>query len=342
MSPETGTKNIHLLHGDDSFSLSRRIKELLASGGDVAEVDMNTTRLDGKLASFEDIQTAVSTLPFFGGARWIVVDSALNKIDKSKTEKFTRLLESLPPTNQLVLTVEDHTKWRKDADGRWIQVWEMLNEGHWLIKWATAHPDAIEVLDFPLPDERAMDAWVIAEVKRQGGKIEPEAAHELTIHVGNETSIASQEIGKLLMYVNFARAVTAKDVIELVSSEGSADVFVMLDAMMEGRVKEAQGLMHQLLEQDPPEVILGALSHRLRQLLQVREALDTREDLKVLVDRKVIFNNQVGKYTNQARRFSMAQLEGIYRRLLEIDLKAKTTFADMDTDLEMLVVEVNH
>ncbi len=342
MSPENGAKHIHLLHGDDNFSLSRRIKEMLAAAGDPAEVDMNTTRLDGKLASFEDIQTAAATLPFFGGARWIVVDSALTKIDKSKTEKFTKLLESLPPTNHLVLTVDDHTKWRKDGDGRWMQVWETLNETHWLMKWAAAHADTIEVLAFALPDEKAMDAWVIAEVKRQGGKIEPDAAHELTVHVGNETSIASQEIGKLLMYVNFARAITAKDVIELVSVEGSADVFVMLDALMEGRVKEAQSLMHQLLEQDPPEVILGALSHRMRQLLQVREALDTREDLKVLVDRKVIFNNQVGKYTNQARRFSMAQLRGIHRRLLEIDLKSKTTFADMDADLETLVVEINH
>jgi len=341
MSPENSAKHIHLLHGDDSFSLSRRIKELLAAAGDPAEVDMNTTRLDGRQASFEDIQTAVSTLPFFGGARWIVVDAALAKIDKSKTEKFTKLLESLPPTNHLVLTVEDHTKWRKDADGRWMQVWETLNETHWLMKWAAAHADAIQVLAFALPDEKAMDAWVTAEVKRQGGRIEPDAAHELTVHVGNETSIASQEISKLLMYVNFARAITAKDVIELVSVEGSADVFVMLDALMEGRVKEAQSLMHQLLEQDPPEVILGARSHRLRQLLQVREALDAREDLKVLVERKVIFNNQVSKYTSQARRFSMVQLEALHHRLLEIDLKSKTTFAEMDTDLEMLVVEIN-
>ena len=332
--------NIHILHGDDGFSLNRRIKELLAGAGDPAEVDMNTTRLDGKQVSFEDIQTAASTLPFFGGARWIIVDAALAKIDKAKTEKFIKLLDTLPPTNHLVLVIEDHPKWRKDADGKWMQVWETLHETHWLMKWVKEHRENTEVTAFPLPDERAMDAWVTAEVKRQGGSIEAEAAHEMTMHVGNETSIASQEITKLLTYVNFARAITAKDVIELVSAEGSADVFVMLDALMEGRAKEAQGLMHRLLEEEPPEVILGALSHRLRQLIQVREALDAREDLKVLVERKVIFSNQVGKYTNQARRFSMERLEALYHRLLEIDLKSKTTFGEMDTDLETLVLEL--
>ena len=332
--------NLHILHGDDGFSLSRRIKEILSKAGDPAEVEMNTTRLDGKQASIDEIQMAISTLPFFGGARWIIVDSALNKIDKSRTEKFQRLLENLPPSNHLVLAIEDHQRWRKDANGAWIQVWETLHEGHWLMQWAAAHRAQTEVLSFPLPDEKAMDAWVSAEVKRQGGTIEPEAARELSRHVGNETSIASQEIGKLLMYVNYARAITAKDVIELVSVEGSADVFVMLDALVEGRVKEAQALMHRLLEEEPPEVILGAVSHRFRQLLLVREALDAREDLKVLVERKVIFGNQVSKYSTHARRFSMARLEAIYRRLFEMDLKAKTSFSEMDSDLEMLVVEV--
>ena len=98
MTDETRSTNIHILHGDDGFSLNRRIKEMLSSAGEPSEVDMNTTRLDGKQVSFEDIQTAASTLPFFGGARWIIVDAALAKIDKSKTEKFIKLLDTLPPT----------------------------------------------------------------------------------------------------------------------------------------------------------------------------------------------------------------------------------------------------
>jgi DNA polymerase III delta subunit len=174
------TINIHILHGDDSFSLNRKIKELLSAAGDATEVDMNTTRLDGKQASFDEIVVAATTLPFFGGSRWIVLDSALSKIDKSKVEKFQKLLDTLPETNHFVMIVEDNQRWRKDAAGRWIQVWETLHENHWLAQWAQAHTDKVEVLPFPLPDEKAMDAWVSAEVKRQGGKIEPEAARELS------------------------------------------------------------------------------------------------------------------------------------------------------------------
>jgi DNA polymerase III delta subunit len=133
--------------------------------------------------------------------------------------------------------------------------------------------------------------------------------------------------------------VCSSDLIELVSVEGSADVFVMLDALVEGRAKEAQSLMHRLLEEDPPEVILGAVSHRFRQIILVREALDAREDLKTLIDRKVIFNNQAGKYTTQARRFKMEKLEGFYRRLLEMDLQSKTFQTDLASNLELFVLE---
>lgn len=332
--------NVHLLHGDDTFSLNRCIRDLLAAAGDPAEVEMNTTRLDGRQVSFDEIQNVANTLPFFGGARWVIVDAALSKIDKARTEKFMHLLDALPLSNHLVLAVEDHQRWRKDRNGSWIQVWETLNEGHWLMKWAAAHAAQVEIREFSLPDERAMDAWVSAEAKRQGGTIEAEAAHELSRHVGSETSIASQEITKLLTYVDFERAISAKDVVTLVSDEGSADVFVMLDDLTEGRTQAAQNLMHRLLEEDPPEVILGAVSHRFRQLIQVREVLDEHEDLKVLVERKVIFNNQINKYTQQARRFNMAELEAIYRHLLEIDLKAKVSFTDIESDLETLVVEI--
>jgi DNA polymerase-3 subunit delta len=335
-------KNIHIFHGDDGFSLNRKVKELLSGAGNATEIEMNTARLDGKQASFDEIVTAATTLPFFGGSRWIILDSALSKVDKSKVEKFQKLLAALPGTNQMVMLIEDHQRWRKDANGRWIQVWETLHEGHWLMEWAQAHISQTEVLPFALPDEKAMDGWVSAEVNRQGGKIEAEAARELSRHVGNETSIASQEIGKLLMYVNYARPITAKDVIEMVSDEGSADVFIMLDALVEGREKEAQSLLRRLLEEDPPEVILGAVSHRFRQLIQVREALDEHEDLKVLVDRKVIFNNQSAKYAGHARRFSMEKLKVLYKQLLDMDIQSKTSQIDLGANLELFLMEVAH
>ncbi|KAF0111276.1 MAG: DNA polymerase III subunit delta [Chloroflexi bacterium] len=331
--------NFHLLRGDDAYSTAQTVKKLTQSLDADFDAAMNSSRLDGKTVSFEDLQMAVTTLPFFGLNRLVVVDSALAKIDKSKQEKFLKLLDSAPESTHLILLVEDHRKWRRDANGSWMQTWETLSPSHWLVKWIEAHENA-EIIDLSLPEEKNMDAWVNAEAKRQGGAFDPEAARELAQHTGNDTGIASQEIAKLLTYVDFKRPVNQTDVLECVSVEGSADVFVMLDELVDGKTKQAQSLMRRLLEETPPEAVLGAVIHRFRQLIQVREALDAREDLKMLVDRKVIFSNQIAKYTSAARRFSMPQLEGIFKRLLEMDVQAKTSQVELETNLEMLVLEL--
>jgi DNA polymerase-3 subunit delta len=333
--------NIHLVRGDDVYSTALHIKKIAASLGADFDASLNLSRLDGKVTSLEELQTAVSTLAFFGSNRLVILDSALAKVEKGKPERFLKILDSMPPSTHLVMIVEDHRKWRRDNNGEWTQVWESLTPTHWLIKWLQAHPNA-EVTDMALPDEKSMDKWILAEAKRQGGVFEGEAASELTRHIGNDTGIASQEIAKLLMYVDFKRPVSAQDVIEGVSVEGSADVYVMLDALMEGKTQQAQSLMHRLLGDSAPEVILGALTHRFRQLVQVRDALDSGEDIKVLVDRKVIFNNQVNKYTSAARRFSMPQLKTLFKRLLEMDIQAKTSQVDLETNLELLVVELDN
>jgi DNA polymerase-3 subunit delta len=248
-------------------------------------------------------------------------------------------LESAPESTHLILFVEDRLKWRRELNGSWAQDWETLSSSHWLVKWFESHSN-VEVVDLALPEEKNMDAWVSAEAKRQGGIFLPEAARELVEHTGNDTGIASQEIGKLLMYVNFDHPVSQADVLECVSVEGSADVFEMLDLLVEGKTRQAQSMIRRLLDDTLPEVIFGAIIHRFRQIIQVREALDSHEDLRTLVEKKVIFSNQIGKYSSAARRFSMKQLEGIYKRLLEMDVQAKTSQVDLDTNLEMFVVEL--
>ena len=186
-----------------------------------------------------------------------------------------------------------------------------------------------------------MPNWITREVKELGGKIEADAAGELAAHVGNETSIASQEIVKLLTYVNSARPVTREDVMLLVSESGSADAFAMTDALAEGRSKEAQQMMRTLLDDNPPEVVLGAIIFRFRQLIQVREALDAGDNLQSLVEKRIVFGGkQLDAIQRQARRFSLTALKAIYRHLLEIDLQAKTSQVDLASNLEMLVMEL--
>jgi DNA polymerase III delta subunit len=332
-------QNIRLLHGDDSFSMQREIRRQTRSLLNPADADMNSLRLEGKTASLEEIQTAVSTLSFFGSDRLVLLEGLPAKMEKARQEKFLKILDGMPESTTLLLVMEDHPRWRM-VNGQWAQTWEILNDTHWLQRWAKGKPNVL-IRPFALPQVREMDSWILKEAKEQGGTFSNEAAHELTQTIGNDTSIASQEIGKLLMYVNGSRPVSRADVILLVSEAGSSDVFSMLDAMCEGRTREAQLLLHRQLDDTPPEMILGAVVHRFRQLIQVREALDSGEDLRGLVAQRVIFAGRAAdRAASQARRYSLADLSSIYRRLLDLDIQSKTSASDLETNLELLVVQV--
>lgn len=332
--------NVHLLRGDDSYAISQQVKSIASSLGADFDPSMNLSRMDGRSATLDEIHQAVSTLPFFGSTRLVIIDSAINKIDKNNSAAFISILDSVPPTTVLVLIVEDQQKWRK-VENEWARVWETLAPNHWLVQWFASHPHA-RIVDLGLPDAREMDTWIVAEGRRQGGKLEPAAAYELSRHTGTDTSIASQEIAKLLMYVDFTRPVTREDVLELVSAEGSVDVFEMLDHLFEGKTREAQALMRELLDDTPPEVVLGAVIHRVRQLILLCEAMDTGGDVKELARKAGIFANKLESYRNAARRIGMTGLEAVYRHLLEIDVQAKTSGSDLSTNLELLVMKIGN
>lgn len=332
-----GKPNLHLLRGDDQYSIKLRISQIQESLGADFDAAMNLSRLDGRSVSLEEIRTAVTTLPFFGSSRLVIVEHPLGKGEKSRQEPLTVVLNSVSPSTHLVLVVEDHQKWRRDQGG-WQQAWETLNESHWLVKWFASNPQA-EILDAGLPDLRQMPTWITSEVKRQNGKIEPAAASELSEHIGNDTSIASQEIAKLLMYVDFKRAVTREDVLELVSAEGGADVFDMLDKLMSGQTKEAQAMMHRLLDDSQPEILLGAVIHRFRQLLLMSEIMEYGEEPSDSARKLGILPKKAGDYVNAARRYGPDKLQNLYHRLLEIDLQAKTSQADLASNLELLVMQ---
>ena len=328
---------IHLLRGDDAHGIALWINKFIISLGESFDPSMNLSRLDGNTTNFDNIQLAISTLPFFTGDRLVILENAIEKIDTARIDSYTAMLSALPPTTQLVLLVEDRQKWRKTAQG-WERVWETLTPTHWLVKWLCAQPKT-EIVDLGLPDARQMDTWILNEAKRQGGKIEPAAANELTRHTANDTSIASQEIAKLLMYVNFQRAVTRQDVLELVSDEGAVDVFEMLDRLLEGKTSEAQGKLHRLLDNASPEVILGSFVHRFRQLILISEALESGGDIADLARKTGIFANKIENYRAAAQRIGMTKLEAMYKKLLEFDVQSKTSAADLSTNLELFILE---
>lgn len=325
---------IFILHGDDKMAIEAFIDVLSSRMGDPSMAELNTTHLDGRLASDEDIRTAALAIPFLSDRRLVILANPLARLtNPASHERFIKLLDSLPDTTAFVLVIEDHSNYRG---------WGVLKTEHWLMKWVPTAGKRVFEHGYSLPDAREMPGWIIKQAKAAGGKFTQEAALALADHTGSDTALASQEIEKLLTYVNgHQRAVEMDDVELLVVTGGPVSVFKMVEALAERSSRQSVRLLNALLADTDPSHIFGLIVRQFRFLVQIREILDEGGDQNQVV-REIKSLTYARQYVSQARLFTQAELDAVHHRLLELDEAIKTSQISDELALELLVAEITH
>ena len=80
-----------VFHGDDPVAIERHIADLLAHMGDPGMAELNTSRLDGRQASQEDLRTAALAMPFLAPRRLVILRNPLARAEgknKAAQERF--------------------------------------------------------------------------------------------------------------------------------------------------------------------------------------------------------------------------------------------------------------
>ena len=340
MNPEAAEPGIYILHGDDEYSMTQQVRAWYKAMGDLTMADMNTARLDGKSLDENDLRNATDAMPFLADQRLVILRNPLARLGSDAARsRFLRQIERIAPTTVLVLIIDDQMVRKKD--------WEVLREGHWLRKWAAqAGEQRVTIRDFRLPEAGEMQNWIREEAGRQKGKFSVPAATELFKHVGSNTQQAAQEITKLLTYVNFNRPVEPDDVQLLVAQAGQVNIFDMVDALGSRNGQRALQLMQALLEEQDPLSILGMVVRQFRLLLLAREVVSEGGGPAQIVAKlrqepfRVSSQFMADKLFTQARKFTIPQLEDIYRRLLALDEALKTSQMDPQTAFTAFIAEL--
>jgi DNA polymerase-3 subunit delta len=211
---------------------------------------------------------------------------------------------------------------------------------HWLVKWAARNEEKADFKAFLMPRQREMPGWIVNEAKRQRGAIEPGAAARLAEMVGENTRQAAQEITKLLTYVNFAHPIGLEDVDAVSIVTAGVDVFEMVDALGLRDGKRAQKLLHRLLEEKDAFEIFGMVVRQFRLLMIAREVMDEGGTLAEATQALGTHPFVAEKAWNQARKFSMDLLTGVYHRLLAMDEAAKSGVMPLDLALDTFLIEL--
>ncbi len=333
MAPNPTPKPIvYIFHGNDEFEIRKAIETMYAHMGDPGMAELNTSRLDGRQCSEEDLRTAAEAIPFLAERRLVVLSHAVAKLGNAASrQRYEKFFDGLPETTALVLVVEDNIE-----RGKWVS----LRDTHWLRKWAQKAGPRVLLQTFALPSLNEMPVWIMNRAREMGGQFHPTAAQALASHTGSDTRLASLEIEKLLTYVDYTRRIEADDVEVLVAPGGQSNIFEMVDALATRNKTTALKQLHALLEEQDALPLFGMIVRQFRLLIQAREILDERGTAATIQQELGQARFVADKLYLQAQRFSMEELEGIYRHLLEIDEAMKTSQMPNDLALDLLVAEL--
>ena len=342
---------VYVLHGDDHFGIMNFIDDVINKMGDPVTAQMNISRLQAGVDAEGEIRSACLAIPFLTDRRLVIVmgyENYLQKMDSefgrdpdAKKRKEGRIHEILdfyrgiPQSTALLLVLED--EWTREK-GTWS--WKVLPAKHWLQAWVENNKATAYYHAFALPRGRDMAAWITNQAKKMGGQISPSAAQALANTIGNDTQLAHNELDKLFTYVNKQRAVEVVDVETLTAPIIKESVFELADAIGQRDCRRALDALHELLTESTSEELIGMVIRQFRLLIIIKEALGTAMSLTEMTGLIKLPAGIVEKYITQAKGYSMAELKGIYQRLLALDLSNKTGQMQPNLALETFIVSV--
>lgn len=318
--------NFYLFHGDDDMSIQEAVSKIRAGMGDGPNADMNISDYDGENIEVARILNDVKSFPFLADKRLVIVRGLVTALMKTAHGKkqLDNLIEAVPtlPAHARLVLVE-----RNNLKSNLKIVKLAQKEG--FLRQFTAPKDTTQWIQ-----KRAE-----GEYKAQ---IETRAAVALASVTGNDLRRADNELVKLVSYVDDERPISEADVALLTPYVAEANVFDMVDALATGNGKVALSLMNQVLDQDPSDPgfkLFGLITRQFRLLLLTREHIDTggSADKNAIAKVLGIHPYPASKLAVQSRRFSIAQLDSIYRRVQQYDVDMKTGKIKPRLALELLV-----
>ena len=356
----------YIFHGEDEFSRAEQVAAFKEKVGDATVRDFNATFLDGRKVTLAELRHAADAVPFLADKRLVVVEGLLTRLSAGRTvggdavggdtvggdtvggDSSRRLNPSRRPKSgdsaasgaakEFIAGLLDYLPHAPESTRIVFVEPKLLSASNPILKLAAAQAGKT-VIPFELPKNAT--GWIEKRVKKHGGEIERKAAATLATLIGNDLRRLDSEIQKLVTYVNGTRPIREDDVTRLAPAALEANVFELVDALGRRDGKRAMRELQRLLDLGEQALgLLAMITRQFRLMLQVKELQEQHapapEMAKVLGQHPFV----IDKIGQQARNFSLAQLERIYAHLLDIDVGIKTGEMSDALALDVLVAEL--
>jgi DNA polymerase-3 subunit delta len=318
--PKSKPHPVYAVVGDEEF-LKRQVlsvlKELVLGGGDES---FGLSTYPGDKAEFATVRDDLDTLPFLGGRRLIVVESADPFVTRYRAN-LEKYVAEPSATGVLVLDVKS-----------WVST----------TKLAKAVPDPATIT-CKAPAVYRLPQWCVQWVAtRHGKQLAMPAAQMLVDLVGGEMGQLDQELAKLAIYVGESKKIDTADVDVLVGRSHGANTFKIFDAIGAGQPGKALAILDTLFDQgEDPIRIQYAFSMQLRRLAQAARLSQQGVSVGAALAQAGVPPFALKESEQQLRHIGMSRAGKLYDWLLEADLGLKgSSQLPPRTLLERLIVRL--
>lgn len=331
----------YILYGKDDFSLRQKLEEIKQELSSPEMLAVNTSLLDGQQLSLIQLIDACSSVPFLCPVRLVIVNGLLGRFEQKSgaRQRGARSKMKLNSNLEEWMALADYVR-QMPATTVLILVDGELNEKKAANRLLRSLVPLAKVMTFHQFKDKDLSDWVQNRVKQGGGTISPGAIGLLIGLVGADLWTMSSEIDKLIDFCS-GQPITEDSVRQITSYAREANIFVLVDAILEGRRKVAQQSLHRLLQEGAaPPYVLAMITRQLRLIVMAKE-LGRRLFQPEIRERLESTSDYVlEKALKQARAYTLERIKSAYHRLLEADIAIKTGKYDGDLTLDLLVVEL--
>ncbi len=332
----------YIMYGKDTYSLQQELRRIKEQYCNAELMEANTSTLDGKQITIEQLRDICMAAPFLHTHRLVIVEGLLERFEKDN------------------LSGKKSTK-AKSGSGAGLNEWQSKRDF-----FASDMPESTvlvfvdgevnkkgnnpllalfgpyaKVMTYQLLKGEKLRSWIQNEVSLRGAAISNTAANLLIELAGTDLWRLNNEIDKLIAFCTGNR-IEEDDVKKLTSYTGDVNIFLLVDAVLERRSREAYELLRRLFQSGAaPSYIITMISRQLRLIVMVKE-LAPRMNRTQIKSKIGIFSDTVLDRTIvQARTYTTEHIKTAYRKILEADIAIKSgKYIDEDLAIELLVSQL--
>ncbi|MEG0022022.1 MAG: DNA polymerase III subunit delta [Bacilli bacterium] len=307
---------IYLLYGKEEYLLDKETKKLLKNEDplNINTLSMNNDRL-------EDIIEDFQTISMFSDEKIVVVkDSYVFSSKKCNIDQDVKLLESylenINPSTKIIFLLNE------------IKLDERKKIVKQIRKIGT-------IKEFNKTDD------IFGIVKEMFGEyqIELNVIKTLIDRVGDNLEMLNSEINKIKIYAIDKKEILEEDIVKLTSKNIEADMFVLIDYIINKDKKNAIITLKELIKNnEEPIVMIISLANKLRMIYQTKEFYKKGYTDTEIASILGVKPGYLYYMKNSLNKYESDNIIDLLEKLADLDYKIKSGEIEKNVGLELFVL----